>query len=341
MLRKILAFLLIIALFLPALTLAEAPEEEVYVIKKSYKMKELIKIIEKSDAPIVELKSALSPANVQTLLETFPDKEIRYRLRVGKRTVSWDTVDVDLSHTEYKELSTLTDALDLLPSAKTVTSWGRVFTAEELDYLYETYPHIEKIHCKVKMANHALRTDLTAFCTKHASYTENRYDEEDFAALRYHDDLLGLDIGHNSAKNLDFLYDLPKLKVLIVADNDITDITPIGYQNELQYLELINNEITDLSPLVNCTELIDLHIGKCNVSDITPLLSLTKLERLWLGGNPISEEDLARLQEALPNCQINSTAIDHPTAEGWRQGHPRYLIIAEMFKNNKYIPFDE
>lgn len=338
MLRKIVAALLCILLLIPALTLGE--EADKLVIKKSYKMKDLIKVIERSECSVIELKNSLKPADIHTLLETFPDKTIQYRIKVGKRTVSWDTVDVDLGHTEYEKLSTLTDALDLLPDAKTVTTWGRVFTAEELDELYLKYPNIEKINCRVKMANHALRTDLTAFCTKHASYTENRYTDEDFASLRYLQDLQGLDIGHNSATSLEFLNDLPKLKVLIVADNDLTDISPLANQTELQYLELINNDITDLSPLANCTELIDLHIGKCNVSDITPLLGLTKLERLWLGGNPISDEDLVRLQEALPNCQINSTAIDHPTAEGWRQGHPRYLIIAEMFKNNKYIPFD-
>jgi len=338
MLRKTVAVLLCILLMLPLLTLGE--ESDKLVIKKSYKMKELIKVIENSECSVIEINMSLKPADIHTLLETFPDKTIQYHIRVGKRTVSWDTVDVDLSHTKYEELSTLTDALDLLPNAKTVTTWGRVFTAEELDELYLRYPNIEKINCKVKMANHALRTDITAFCTKHASYTKYRYTEEDFASLRYCQDLLGLDIGHNSATSLEFLNDLPKLKVLIVADNDLTDISPLANQTDLQYLELINNEITDLSPLANCTELIDLHIGKCNVSDITPLLGLTKLERLWLGGNPISEEDIARLQEALPNCQINYTAIDHPTAEGWRQGHPRYLIIAEMFKNNKYIPFD-
>lgn len=337
MLRRIMALVLCLMLLLPALTTAE--EDQVLYIKKTYKLKDLMGVIQRSDKPVIDIKMSLKPADIHTLLETFPDKTIHYRIKVGKRTVRWDAVDVDLAYTEYKNLSDLTDALDLLPNAKTVTSWGRVFTADELDMLYEQYPQLEKINCKVKMANHAIRTDITAFCTKHASYTKNRYTEEDLASLRFCRDLVALDIGHNAVTDLSFLYDLPKLRVLILADNDFTDITPIAYETELVYLELINNEVTDLSPLVNCPNLIDLHIGKCQVSDITPLLELKQLDRLWLGGNPISEADLELLRQTHPNCTINSTAIDHPTAEGWRQGHPRYLKIAEMFKNNKYIPF--
>ena len=169
MLRKIVAAFLCILLLIPALTLGE--EADKLVIKKTYKMKELVKVIERSECSVIEIRMSLKPADIHTLLETFPDKTIQYRIKVGKRTVSWDTVDVDLAHTEYEKLSTLTDALDLLPDAKTVTTWGRVFTAEELDELYLKYPNLEKINCKVKIANHALRTDLTAFCTKHSSYT--------------------------------------------------------------------------------------------------------------------------------------------------------------------------
>ena len=48
------------------------------------------------------------------------------------------------------------------------------------------------------------------------------------------------------------------------------------------------------------------------------------------------------LKAALPNCTINTTAGEIAiTAEGWRQGHPRYLQIVRIFERATYEPFKE
>jgi Leucine-rich repeat (LRR) protein len=71
--------------------------------------------------------------------------------------------------------------------------------------------------------------------------------------LKYLKNLKYLDVGHNAIDDLSFLYDLPELRILIVADNYvtdyITDLTPIASLKHLQYLEVFTNNITDLSPL--------------------------------------------------------------------------------------------
>ena len=50
----------------------------------------------------------------------------------------------------------------------------------------------------------------------------------------------------------------------------------------------------------------------------------------------VPEEEVARLQEALPDCTIN--AVSSPTEGGWRE-HPRYFTLNEMFNKSEYIPF--
>ncbi len=332
--KRILCLLLVLLLWAaPALA-------DTLVVEKIDKMEQTIQQIQASDASVVDVTAtSLSPANIRLLMDTFPQRTFLYRIRAFNRHIPWDTQHLDLKYSEYKKLSQLTDVMALLPCLTQVTTYGYVFTAEELDRLKADYPGVT-FNCKFHMAHHIIRTDLTAFCTRHAKYTKNRHTQADFAAFRHCPDLKALDIGHNAVTDIRFLKDLPKLQILIVADNQISDLEPLRYQNQLVYLELIHNDgVTDISPLADLTELIDLHIGKCNITDFTPLYNLKKLDRLWLGGNPITDEQLKELQEHLPNTTINSTAITYPTAEGWRQGHPRYLKIVEIFENDKYIPF--
>ena len=336
MLKKALCICLcLLALFSQAL----AQEEDTLVIGRFKKVDEVIQQVEGSSQSTVDITvTSISPANVRLLKETFPEKTFLYRVTDFSHHYLWDTEHLNLKYIKYKSIDQLTELMDLLPKLNEVTTYGYIFTADELDRLKAAYPGVT-FNCKFHMAHHIISTDQTAFCTRHAKYTEKRHNQDDFAAFRHCPRLKALDVGHNAVTDISFLEDLPKLQILILADNQISDLEPLRYQNELVYLELIHNDITDISPLADLTELIDLHIGNCHITDFTPLYGLTKLDRLWLGGNDITEEQLKELQEHLPNTTINSTAIKHPTAEGWRQGHPRYLKIAEIFGNDKYIPF--
>lgn len=314
--------------------------QEAQVIKAFKTVDELIQKLGDDPAPVVDISvTSLSPEEIRGLQERYPQTVFRYRIRALKHHIAWDTEHLDLQYAKYQKLETLTEIMDFLPQLRELTTYGYVFTAEELDGLKAAYPQVETFNCKFHMAHHIIRTDLTAFCTRHASYTKDRHTEKDFAAFRHCPNLVALDVGHNAVKDLSFLDLLPKLRILIVADNDVTDLSPLARQTELVYLELIHNPITDVSPLANCKNLIDLHIGFCDIADITPLYGLEKLDRLWLAKNPIPQEQIDHIRALLPNATVNDTAVDAPTAEGWRQGHPRYLKIVEIFGNDKYIPF--
>ncbi len=331
---------MVLALVLLPCVLAAA-EEEAFVIKKWDKYKTLCSLLDEAGKPaVVDItKQAISLANLQQLNEDYPDTTFLYRLRVFKKNYLYDSTELDFGWNEFRDMEELLAYMEYFPNATYVKCLGSLFTGDEMEQFVTRYPDVKYLF-KVKVAHHQIRTDITAFCTKHALYTEDRHDENDLSALKYCRELKALDFGHNAVTSLEFLRELPKLRVLICVDNQITDLTPLESQNELVYLEVfLNDGIEDISVLAKLPDLIDLHIGQCSISDISPLFELKHLDRLWLPGNPVSDEDIQALREAMPDVTINTTALAHPTAEGWRQKHPRYLKIAEMFKNDKYVEF--
>ena len=160
--------------------------------------------------------------------------------------------------------------------------------------------------------------------------------------VKYCKNLYALDLGHNEFDDLSFLYDMPQLRVLIIAAGNAKDITPIGSLKHLEYLEIFNNSIEDISCLKDMPYLMDLNIVQNLIDDISPVKELKSLKRLWIfthsrrSPGPESEETLAELQKALPNCYIDGVSTS--TAGGWRE-HPHYDVIYRMFRSRVYEPF--
>ena len=136
---------------------------------------------------------------------------------------------------------------------------------------------------------------------------------------------------------------LTELRVLILADNKITDLSPLANLKHLHYLEFFVNRVTDLSPLAECRELVDLNISyNYGIYDITPLLDLPLLERLWLESCPISDAKVDILREKYPNSKIvkyGKGSVD----QGWRT-HERYYNMIDMFHRDflswSFIKYD-
>ena len=340
--RRILTVVLtLLALLVCLPAMAEMTEDGVFVIKKWKSYDALVEMIEEAGVPqIIDIsKQSISMDHMDRLFAAYPDVEFRYRIRVFKQHVLYSETSLDFAYNEFEDMDEMLRCMSYFPNATYIRALGTLFTAEEMERFVTAYPDVEYLF-KVKMGSHRIRTDITAFCTKHALYTKKRYNENDLAVFKYCRNLKALDFGHNSVTSLEFIRDLPPLQILLCCDNKITDLTPLESQPGIIYLELFYNyELEDISPITNLPDLIDLHIGDCNISDITPLFELKKLDRLWMPDNPIPEEQVEAIRAAMPNTKINTTASKHPTAEGWRQGHPRYLKIADMFQKNKYVNF--
>ena len=276
-----------------------------------------------------------------------------------------DATEIDLGEVSIRdtdeEYAALEAFLAKLPGLTRMDMFATDIPQNRLEALAEKFPNIEfgwtmYIPCRNELrpdrGPHRIRTDQTAFSTLH-NISCNSHDETVWRILKYCKNLMALDVGHNNTlSDLSFLYDLPKLKVLILSFNlHLDDITPIGSLKDLEYLEICKNEIHDLSPLANCTQLVDLNICTNRVQDLSPLYGLKNLRRLYLmscqdhSGNPIPRSLWQEVKNALPDCDVNNTAIN--LGGTWRL-HPRYDTLKEMFGfgntsataiEQHYVPF--
>lgn len=261
---------------------------------------------------------------------------------LGKFDADENAEYINLGDVQVTKIDTFITFLSKLPNLKKVDMFSTPISTQNIDKLVAAFPEVE-FGWTMRIGDHLVRTDATAFSTLHSNDSP-AHTQQQFQYLKYCKNLQALDIGHNLVTDVSFLYDLPNLKVLILACNiDLKDITPVGSLTQLEYLELFKNDINDISCLSNCTNLIDLNICFNRIKDWTPLYGLTKLERLWLYNSnnwsdtsPVDPQIIADLQAALPGCQIDSTS--YSTLGGWRE-HKRYNIVFNMFKYNEYIPF--
>jgi len=239
------------------------------------------------------------------------------------------------------DTSALILALKGYPSLEEVYLYEWPLDELQMAALTAAYPSVF-FGFSLKIAEHTLRTDMTAFSTLHNKKSPT-HTSSDFDALRYCTLLEALDLGHNAITDISFIENLTNLKVLILALNKIEDISPLARLNKLQYLEIFRNKIRDITPLESLESLLDLNLGYNYISDYSPLFKIKTLERLWLyqsngyNAGRMNRDILAQIQEQLPQCYIDGGSAG--TMGGWRE-HPRYDWIFEIFKTSVYRPFE-
>lgn len=258
-------------------------------------------------------------------------------------------LNLDLTQIPNRLWKSFLEYLEQFPNLKKV---------DMFDVIRMDYKRVEEIHARFpdvefgmtmvigtsRGCPHTIRTDCTAFSTLH-SYYPKWHPSKELAVLRFCKNLYALDIGHNLLDDLSFLYEMPQLRVLIIAAGSAKDITPVGSLKHLEYLEVFANQVRDISCLEGLPYLIDLNITNNLIEDLTPLKSLKSLKRLWIYAHtrkdkkPVDEATLADLQAALPDCYIDGHSTS--TDGGWRGDNAHYLLIRKMFRSNIYEPFED
>lgn len=109
--------------------------------------------------------------------------------------------------------------------------------------------------------------------------------------------------------NLDGIQYMRNLETVMLAGNDIIDISPLSSLSNLKYLDIsLNRELTDISPLGNLSNLEYLDISTIKeLADLSPLTKLTKLEYLDAIDNKI--KDVSPLS-TLPNIKTLRLSIN-------------------------------
>ncbi len=245
---------------------------------------------------------------------------------------------VDFGTKRIRDVEGLCAFLDQLPCLEQADMYHARLSAADMEMLFTRYPDVF-FGWTVKIADHEVRTDATAFSTLHTGNPKPPHESEDFEALKYCKNLLAIDIGHNWVQDIGFLRHFPNLKVLILACNKIEDISVLAQLTQLEYLELFTNKIRDYTPLSGLQNLRDLNIKNNPCKDLAPLHELVGLERLWAGCYvKLTKETMRAMEAAVPDCKINWRHM--PTDGGWRE-HERYFVIRDMFRSGVYIPFED
>lgn len=252
-------------------------------------------------------------------------------------------LDFDCAGISVTDADALACVLDTMPSVTEVRMFDSEMAVPDMEKLFDAYPQVFfgfTLHLQV----HHIRTDATAFSTLHfASPTkeDGRHTSDELRMLRMCRKLKALDLGHNYLTDLDFLYWMPDLEVLIISPNyGLTDITPVSACPKLVYLECFNTPVTDLTPLSGLTELRDLNLTRCDkVTDLSPLYELPKLERFWWGHmGKVTTAQKKIMREKHPDCRFVN--VYDPTGGGWRN-HPHYKALFDFFRTGVYVPFTD
>lgn len=129
----------------------------------------------------------------------------------------------------------------------------------------------------------------------------------DFAGIPVRQDTAELDLSGMGLKKFDTITELRSLESLDLSDNKISNIYIFQYtgsRDTIQNLDLSFNDIEDITALSYLTALERLDLSHNRIDSVRPLLRLKTLRYLNIEGNPLTEEQLEQLREALPDCEI-------------------------------------
>ncbi len=279
----------------------------------------------------------ITPEQQKDLAEKYPD--VRFLWDVSILDEKYDSATEDLDLTNHRELTldTVREFIPLFCDLKRLDLSDCGFANEDLAELREEFPDT-KIVWTLYMGKWSLKTDAVAFSVLIYNYNYTALRSPDIEVLKYCTDLQALDLGHQKLTDLSVIGDyLPELRILVLADNTVSDLTPLSKLKHLHYLELfVNPYLTDVSPIGECKEMVDLNISHIyGLTDISALLDFPILERLWIENTGVSAADIQLLKDTYPNANVTNIgwgSVD----QGWRW-HPRYDAMIDMYHKTDYI----
>ena len=126
----------------------------------------------------------------------------------------------------------------------------------------------------------------------------------DISGLEHATNLTSLNLSHNPISDITPLAGLTKLKRLLLYKVRITDLKPLADLTNVEFVTFWETNVSDLTPLTSWKKLKSIELRLTKVTDYTPLHGLSKLKSVATNRRLISNEQLARLKTALPNCTL-------------------------------------
>ena len=189
-------------------------------------------------------------------------------------------------------------------------------TDEAMEKLRDDFPDIE-IVWRIYFGPFSCMTDVETI------WASCDLRNETCEPLKYCTKVKNLDIGHNAMNNLDFLYYMPDLEMLIISCSEFDDLTAVGSCKNLKILEAYDDWYDDLSPIAGCESLEYLNIG--NNQPLTDFSALYGLKNLKiLKANSIynyefdHDAEEAKIAELMPDCEVDFSWCGDGLNNTWR-----------------------
>ena len=257
--------------------------------------------------------SSLTDTEIMALADKFPQIFFLWDMCIAGVTVSTDTEEIDISGYPLTSPEEIEDILPYFPNLKKVVICGCGIDNETMDALNRRHADIRFVW-SVYMGPILLRTDATYFVpVKWGAQVTT----EDLYNLRYCTDMVCIDIGHMAVSSCEWAAFMPDLKYLLMADTQVSDLTPLKDLKNLIYLELFLTRVTDLSPLVGCTALEDINLCY-TYGDPRPLLEIKSLNNIWWSGGWGLSAYGPQFRENNPDIRLEYNTLSS-TGGGWRE----------------------
>jgi len=267
--------------------------------------------------------------------------DVEWFLDIGGAKVSSLSDKVDLRGYTITDPSAITDAIPYLPNATYFDMCDCGLSNEQMQTLRETYPNIKFVWYISFLTYKNVRTDIQVFSS--LRYSKSPYTAKDYSPLLiYCTDLVALDLGHNSIKDISLLTNLKKLKCLILTDNCVVDLTPLAELQELEIVELCINNIVDYAPLAKLPKLRDINVGFNPSYGYNTLEGLQCPERLWLTqrlSRWTPPEIKQKIKKLYPDCKTcYYVAYSEACGPEWT-GTEKYKGYRKAFRNWRHVVY--
>ena len=285
----------------------------------------------------------LSWDDIKAIQNACPQAAVKYAFSFGGR--SFTTLDTkwDLNHISMDDNGAA--VREILPCMTRCTYLDMDFCdvdSEHMAEIRDAYPNMEVVWRVFFGRDCSVRTDVERIL---ASNLNHVLMDQNTRQLKYCTKVKLFDVGHNTyLRDFSFLSYMPDLEVVIVSMTGFSDLSVLSNAKNLEYLEFHScKEGMDLSPLVNNPNLE--HICCCFLGDVQgweAIKTLKKLQRFHMGCyTRLPEGAVEELQEALPNCDINTTNTMGSIGD-WRwdeknnRNWPRYDKLCQQFEYANY-----
>ena len=150
----------------------------------------------------------------------------------------------------------------------------------------------------------------------------------DLSGIQYFKNLAELNIANNEISDLSPLSGCTKLKTLDASGQYISNLGALSDLKELTELNLADNELTTLSSLTELTELQKLDVSGNEIAVFGTAGKLQNLQYLNMADNPMEEIDLSTLSDLANLTELNVSGCGIESIEGINTGNLTTLNVS-------------